>query len=56
MAIKNLSVRIDEDLLNKLHAVADYECRSANAQILILIRDLIEEYENEYGEILRKRE
>ena len=54
MAIKNLSVRIDENLLNKLHAVAAYECRSANAQILILVRDLIEAYEKEYGEILRE--
>ena len=45
MAIKSLSIRIDEDLLNKLHVVADYEGRSANSQILILIRDCVEKYE-----------
>ncbi|MDD4571894.1 MAG: Arc family DNA-binding protein [Clostridia bacterium] len=31
----------DEEVLNKLHVVADYEGRSANSQILILIRDCI---------------
>ncbi|MBQ3431595.1 MAG: Arc family DNA-binding protein [Clostridia bacterium] len=51
MAIKNLSIRIDEEMLNKLHVVADYEGRSANSQILILIRDCIEEYEQKHGKI-----
>lgn len=51
MAIKSLSIRIDEEMLNKLHVVADYEGRSANSQILILIRDCIKEYEKENGEI-----
>lgn len=51
MAIKSLSIRIDQKMLNKLHVVADYEGRSANSQILILIRDCIEKYESEHGEI-----
>ncbi|MGM9614434.1 MAG: Arc family DNA-binding protein [Oscillospiraceae bacterium] len=51
MAIKNLSIRIDEKMLDKLHVVADYEGRSANGQILILIRDCIEKYEEKHGEI-----
>ena len=38
--IKSLSIRIDEEMLNKLHVVADYEGRSANSEILILIRDV----------------
>lgn len=29
--IKSLSIRIDEEMLNKLHVVADYEGRSANS-------------------------
>lgn len=49
MAIKNLSIRIDEELLNKLHFIADYEGRSANSQILILIRDAVEKYEQKLG-------
>lgn len=51
MAIKSLSIRIDEEMLNKLHVVADYEGRSANSQILILIRDSIEKYEEKHGKI-----
>lgn len=51
MAIKNISVRIDDHMLDKLHYVADYEGRSANSQILILIRDCIEQYEAKHGEI-----
>ena len=51
MPIKSLSIRIDEEMLHKLHVVADYEGRSANSQILILIRDAIETYEAKHGEI-----
>ena len=52
MAVKNLSIRIDEEMLNKLHVVADYEARSANGQILVLIRECIEKYEEKHGEIV----
>ena len=51
MAIKSLSIRIDEEMLHKLHVVADYEGRSANSQILVLIRDAIEAYKEKHGEI-----
>lgn len=51
MAIKNLTVRIDEELLHKIHVVADYEGRSANSQILILIRRCVEQFEKEHGTI-----
>lgn len=51
MATKSLSIRIEDTMLDKLHVVADYEGRSANSQILILIRGYIEKYEKEHGEI-----
>lgn len=51
MAIKSLSIRIDDVMLDKLHIVADYEGRSANSEILILIRNEIEKYEQRHGEI-----
>lgn len=51
MSIKSLSIRIDENVLDKLHVIADYEGRSANSQINILIRDCIEKYEAKHGEI-----
>ena len=46
MAKKSLTKRIDEELLDKLHVVADYEARSANGQVLVLIRECIEKYED----------
>ena len=51
MSIKGLTIRMDEELLHKLHIVADYEGRSANSQILILIRDAVEAYEAKHGKI-----
>ncbi len=51
MAIKSLSIRIEQELLDKLHVVADYEGRSANSQILVLIRRCVEQYEASHGEI-----
>lgn len=52
MAIKSLSIRIDNKMLDKLHVIADYEGRSANSEILVLIRDAIEKFEEKYGEII----
>ena len=54
MAIKSLSIRIDDELLDKLHVVADYEARSANGQIIVLIRECVEKYEEKHGEIKLK--
>ena len=51
MAVKSLSIRIDSEVLDKLHVVAEYEARSANSQILVLIRDCIERYEEKHGTI-----
>ena len=51
MPIKSLSIRIDDNLLHKLRIVADYNGRSANSQILILIRDAVEEFEKAHGKI-----
>ena len=51
--MKSLSIRIDEELLHKLHVVADYEGRSANSQILVLIRKCVEEYEEKHGKIVQ---
>ena len=45
MAKKSFSVRIDEELLQKLQVIAEYEKRSTNSQIIVLIRRCIEEYE-----------
>ena len=52
MALKSLSIRIDDEMLDKLHVIADYEARSANGQIIVLIRDCIEEFEKKNSEIV----
>ena len=49
--MKSYSIRIDEQLLHKLHVISAYEGRSANSQVLILIRDAVEAYEAKHGKI-----
>ena len=55
MAIRSLTIRIDDKLLDKLHVVADYEGRSANSQVLILIRDCVRQFARDNGEIETRR-
>jgi len=49
--MKSLSIRIEKELLHKLHYIANYEGRSANGQILVLIRNCVEQHEEKYGKI-----
>lgn len=51
MAIKSVSIRIEEEMLEKLGFVADYEGRSINSHILVLIRENIKAFEQEHGEM-----
>ena len=51
MAIKSVSIRIEEEMLDKLSYVADYEGRSINSQVLILIRENIKNFEEANGVI-----
>lgn len=51
MAIKSVSIRMEEEMLRKLGYVADYEGRSVNSHVLVLIRESIRDFEREYGEI-----
>ena len=50
MAIKSVSIRIEE-MLNKIAYIADYEGRSVNSQVLVLIRENIKAFENVNGTI-----
>lgn len=52
MKQKSLSVRMDEELLHKLHIAADYDGRSANMQIVFLIRRYVESFESRRGKLL----
>ena len=51
MAVKSVSIRIEEEMLRKLGYVADYEGRSVNSHILVLARKSIEEFEAAHGRI-----
>ncbi len=51
MAVKSVSIRIEEEMLRKLSYVADYEGRSLNSHILVLIRQSIHGFEEKHGAI-----
>ena len=51
MAVKSVSIRIEDEMLKKLTYVADYEGRSINSHILVLIRESIRAFESEHGDI-----
>ncbi len=51
MAIKSVSIRIEEETLNKMSYVADYEGRSVNSHVLVLIRENIKAFEDTNGMI-----
>lgn len=51
MAIKSVSIRIEEEMLEKLSYVADYEGRSVNSHVLVLIRENIKAFEDTHGPI-----
>ena len=51
MAIKSVSIRIEEEMLDKISYIADYEGRSVNSQVLVLIRENIKAFEDANGSI-----
>ena len=51
MAIKSVSIRIEGEMLNKISHIADYEGRSVNSQVLVLIRQSIKSFEEANGPI-----
>lgn len=44
-------LRIEEEMLNKIAYVADYEGRSVNSHVLVLIRESIKAFEDANGKI-----
>ena len=51
MPIKSVSIRIEEEMLNKIAYIADYEGRSVNSHVLVLIRENIKAFEQANGTI-----
>lgn len=48
---KHLGLRIDSELHYKLHYISKYEGRSANGEVIYLIRKAIEDFEKQHGKI-----
>lgn len=51
MAVKSVSIRFEEEMLQKLAYVAEYEGRSLNSHVLVLVRQNIAEFEKQHGKI-----
>ena len=51
MSVKSVSIRIEKEMLEKLGYVADYEGRSVNSHILVLVREAIADFERKHGPI-----
>lgn len=51
---KHLGIEIDPEIHYKLHYISKYEGRSANGQVLYLIRKCIKEFEAENGVIVKE--
>lgn len=51
MSVKSFSIRIEEEMLQKIAYVADYEGRSINSHILVLIRNNVKQFEESNGKI-----
>ena len=49
--LKHLTVRIDPELLKKFRYVADFHGRSANKEVLELIKKDIQNHEEKFGMI-----
>lgn len=48
---KHFGLRIESELLQKFRYVCEYDGRSANSKILILIRQCVLNFESKHGEI-----
>jgi len=48
---KVYSLRIEDDLLYKIHKIAEINERSLNQQLLYLIKQCIKDYEKDHGSI-----
>ena len=51
MSVKSVSIRIEQEMLQKLAYIAEYEGRSLNSHVLVLIRDNIRKFEDTHGKI-----
>lgn len=51
MNVKGVTIRFTEEMLDKIAYIADYEGRSVNSHVLVLVRQDIEKFEAQHGKI-----
>lgn len=51
MDVKGVTIRISQEMLDKISYVAEYEGRSVNSHVLVLIRQDIAKFEEIHGKI-----
>ena len=51
MTVKGVTIRIEQEMLERLSYVADYQGRSVNSHVLALIREDIAQHEKKHGKI-----
>ena len=51
MAVKSVSIRFEEEMLEKISYIAEFQGRSVNSHVLVLIREDIAKHEAEHGKI-----
>lgn len=51
MKVKGVTIRFPQEMLEKLSYVAEYEGRSVNSHVLVLVRDNIATFEEKHGNI-----
>lgn len=49
--LPRLTVRMEQELINKINKIAEEENRSTNQQITYIMKKYIEQYEKEHGRI-----
>ena len=52
MNVKGVTIRFSQEMLNKISYVADYEGRSVNSHVLVLVRNSIAQFEEQHGKIV----
>jgi hypothetical protein len=52
MGKRTFTLRLDDEILDKLHMVAEANSRSVNSQIEFLVKRCLAEFEKENGKIL----
>ena len=51
---KHIGLRVNDDLHAKLKALAEYEGRSINGELIYLVRQAILQHEKKVGELIPK--